>query len=375
MPTRGPPGPDAAADDTHRTPSASNSPAPSTCSISSRSSAITSASMAGLDEDQLHWVSVAVRESVINAIKHGNKNDQSQARVRRVQPGAADRRRRTRDSRRDQGEGFEPEEVADPLAPENMLKSSGRGIFLIRNFMDDVQLRRVPEGGMEIRMVKQRRPADACSRDAARPAVPRHRHRSRRPRRRPADAPGSAPAFASTRRAPSTSSPRSTSRSSGCSARSSPSAFPITTCSPKSWAARVDRRAASLGVRSARRHDQLRARPADLLRVARARDRRRGGGRRRLRSESPASCSPPKRGVGALLNGAAAARRRRMRRVLDVDAGHRASRTTCTQKPDEFLRVFGQVLSRRARCAGWARRRSTSARWPRAAWTASGKRA
>ncbi|PYQ94462.1 MAG: hypothetical protein DMF97_18490, partial [Acidobacteria bacterium] len=54
---------------------------------------------------------------------------------------------------RDQGEGFDPQEVADPLAPENLLKSSGRGIFLIRNFMDDVKLQRAPEGGMEIRMV------------------------------------------------------------------------------------------------------------------------------------------------------------------------------------------------------------------------------
>ena len=56
---------------------------------------------------------------------------------------------------RDQGEGFDPEEIADPLAPENLLKGSGRGIFLIRSFMDDVELRRVPEGGMEIRMVKR----------------------------------------------------------------------------------------------------------------------------------------------------------------------------------------------------------------------------
>ncbi len=57
---------------------------------------------------------------------------------------------------RDQGEGFDPEEVADPLAPENLLKSSGRGIFLIRSFMDDLTLRRAPEGGMELRMVKRR---------------------------------------------------------------------------------------------------------------------------------------------------------------------------------------------------------------------------
>jgi serine/threonine-protein kinase RsbW len=56
---------------------------------------------------------------------------------------------------RDEGEGFDPEEVADPLAPENMLKSSGRGIFFMRSFMDDVRLARHPEGGMEVRMVKK----------------------------------------------------------------------------------------------------------------------------------------------------------------------------------------------------------------------------
>ena len=55
----------------------------------------------------------------------------------------------------DEGEGFDPEGVADPLAPENILKSSGRGIFFMRNFMDDVTLRRVEEGGMEVRMVKK----------------------------------------------------------------------------------------------------------------------------------------------------------------------------------------------------------------------------
>ena len=60
---------------------------------------------------------------------------------------------------RDQGEGFDPENIADPLAPENLLKGSGRGIFLIRSFMDDVQLSRIPEGGMEIRMVKRVQPS------------------------------------------------------------------------------------------------------------------------------------------------------------------------------------------------------------------------
>ena len=63
---------------------------------------------------------------------------------------------------RDQGEGFDPNDIADCLDPENILKSSGRGIFLIRNFMDDVQLQRAPEGGMEVRMVKRAQPADGA---------------------------------------------------------------------------------------------------------------------------------------------------------------------------------------------------------------------
>ena len=56
---------------------------------------------------------------------------------------------------RDQGAGFDPDGIADPLAPENLLKSSGRGIFFMRSFMDDVRLVRLPEGGMEVRMVKR----------------------------------------------------------------------------------------------------------------------------------------------------------------------------------------------------------------------------
>ena len=110
--------------------------------------------MAGLDEDQLHWVSVAVRESVVNAIKHGNKNDQSKRVIIEFSPVPPDGADEIIIRIEDQGEGFVPEEVADPLAPENILKSSGRGIFLIRNFMDETVLKKVP-GGMEIRMVKK----------------------------------------------------------------------------------------------------------------------------------------------------------------------------------------------------------------------------
>ena len=112
----------------------------------------------GLDEDSSHWVSVAIRESVINAIKHGNRNDATKHVFVEFETATVDVPELTIRVR-DQGEGFDPETVADPLAPENLLKSSGRGIFLIRNFMDDVQLQRAPQGGMEICMVKRVQPA------------------------------------------------------------------------------------------------------------------------------------------------------------------------------------------------------------------------
>jgi serine/threonine-protein kinase RsbW len=114
----------------------------------------------GLDEDSLHWVSVAIRESVINAIKHGNKSDTNKHVFVEFES-AADAVPELVIRVRDQGDGFDPETVANPLDPENLLKSSGRGIFLIRNFMDDVRLQRAPEGGMEIRMVKRVQPASA----------------------------------------------------------------------------------------------------------------------------------------------------------------------------------------------------------------------
>ena len=115
----------------------------------------------GLDEDSLHWVSVAIRESVINAIKHGNRNDAAKRVFVEFETATNADVPELAIRIRDQGEGFDPEQVANPLDAENLLKSSGRGIFLIRNFMDDVQLQRAPEGGMEIRMVKRVQPPEA----------------------------------------------------------------------------------------------------------------------------------------------------------------------------------------------------------------------
>jgi serine/threonine-protein kinase RsbW len=113
------------------------------------------ARLLGLDEDSQHWVGVAVRESVINAIKHGNRHDPSKVVevAFTMTPGSAPTELIV--SVRDHGPGFEPEALPDPLAPENLLKSSGRGIFFMRSFMDDVQIRRAEGGGTEVRMVKR----------------------------------------------------------------------------------------------------------------------------------------------------------------------------------------------------------------------------
>lgn len=108
----------------------------------------------GLDEESLHWTAMAVRESVINAITHGNRSDPAKlvfidyAATPEREP--ADLIVRVRD----QGAGFDPGRLTDPLTAENVLKAGGRGIFLIRRFMDDVSLHRARQGGMEVRMLK-----------------------------------------------------------------------------------------------------------------------------------------------------------------------------------------------------------------------------
>ena len=108
----------------------------------------------GFDEETLHWTAMAVRESVVNAITHGNDNDPA----KRVFIDYSVSTGRTPSafivSVRDQGHGFNPETVKNPLTPENVLSTSGRGVFLIRQFMDHVSIQRAPQGGTEVRMTK-----------------------------------------------------------------------------------------------------------------------------------------------------------------------------------------------------------------------------
>jgi serine/threonine-protein kinase RsbW len=105
----------------------------------------------GFDEDTAHWIGMSVRESVTNAIQHGNKLDQNKkVEIRfEVSPECLEI------FVKDQGSGFLVEALPNPLDPENLLKPSGRGIFYIRSFMDSVEFRKHSQGGMEIHMVKR----------------------------------------------------------------------------------------------------------------------------------------------------------------------------------------------------------------------------
>ncbi len=110
--------------------------------------------LVGLDDEALHWVGVSVRESVSNAIRHGNAGNADKrvhVEFTAVPPPSSGLLIRVRD----EGPGFDPASVPDPLAPENLLKPSGRGILLMRNFMDEILIRRAAEGGMEVLMVKR----------------------------------------------------------------------------------------------------------------------------------------------------------------------------------------------------------------------------
>lgn len=110
--------------------------------------------VAGFDDDQTHWIGIAVRESVVNAIRHGNRFDENKRVIVEFSPARPEPGGVLTIAVRDEGEGFDPSAVADPLALENLLKPGGRGLFLMRSFMDEVVHRRIP-GGMETRMSKR----------------------------------------------------------------------------------------------------------------------------------------------------------------------------------------------------------------------------
>src|SRR5690242_20526370 len=104
------------------------------------------AQKAGFDDDDLMKIGMAVRESMVNAVVHGNRYNAN----KKVRFSATHAANSLTVRIKDEGEGFEPESLPDPLAPENLMRTSGRGIFLIRSFMDEFDIRRHELGGMEV---------------------------------------------------------------------------------------------------------------------------------------------------------------------------------------------------------------------------------
>ena len=109
------------------------------------------ASTAGFDEDDQQRIEMAVHESMINAIWHGNKNDPSKS----VWLQFKIHRDRLEIRIRDQGKGFNPNQIPDPLESDNLLNVSGRGIFLIRAFMDELRVENLNGQGTEVTLIKR----------------------------------------------------------------------------------------------------------------------------------------------------------------------------------------------------------------------------
>jgi serine/threonine-protein kinase RsbW len=108
------------------------------------------AQRAGFGEDALMQIGMAVRESMVNAVVHGNRYNAN----KKVHLSVLRNSERFTIRVSDEGEGFDMERLADPLAPENLLRTSGRGIFLMRSFVDEFQIRRLQPQGTEVILVK-----------------------------------------------------------------------------------------------------------------------------------------------------------------------------------------------------------------------------
>ena len=105
----------------------------------------------GFGEEDMHKIGMSVREGVINAYNYGNQQDRQKKIMMTVELQPDNMIVRVLD----QGKGFELTEIPDPLAEENLLRTSGRGLFLMRAFMDDFRVEHGPEGGAHLIMVKK----------------------------------------------------------------------------------------------------------------------------------------------------------------------------------------------------------------------------
>ena len=115
---------------------------------------------AGLDEDEAFRVVMAAREAAVNAVLHGNGYDPS----KQISASFENTGKSLVITVTDQGEGLDPAKIPDPLAPENLLRGTGRGIFLMRSFLDEVHFRQL-HPGTELTLVKYLNPAESTEAD------------------------------------------------------------------------------------------------------------------------------------------------------------------------------------------------------------------
>lgn len=109
------------------------------------------AQSAGFEDDEVHKIGMSVREGIINAIHYGNRMQREKS----VFLNFEFEPQRLVIHMIDQGKGFEASHVEDPLAEENLMKTSGRGLLIVQAFMDEMRIGRGPHGGAELTMAKQ----------------------------------------------------------------------------------------------------------------------------------------------------------------------------------------------------------------------------
>ena len=114
--------------------------------------AVEFARQAGFDEGALYAIDMAMRESVANAVKHGNKFDESKP----VKITFENLPKGLEITIRDFGSGFDVENIPDPTNPENLLKANGRGILFMKTFMEEVEWTNHSESGTIVKMCKLR---------------------------------------------------------------------------------------------------------------------------------------------------------------------------------------------------------------------------
>ncbi|HET6671240.1 MAG TPA: ATP-binding protein [Pyrinomonadaceae bacterium] len=110
---------------------------------------------------------IALDEAFVNAVKHGNKNDPNKL----VRITAELSPREASFTVEDEGEGFNLQDIPDPCDPANLFKSSGRGVLLIYNIMDEVEYN---AQGNRVKMVK--RPDAPVDTQLVEPSTPKDKH-------------------------------------------------------------------------------------------------------------------------------------------------------------------------------------------------------